>query len=134
MSRDDASATLRALEAAVKEAREFFGIDPLFDTPVRADKADGGAHIFISPGYFHRPIGVDLDYYMKNPHTIRGDMIHEVAHLMTDELASALQRLPPEFSDEGVPVAMLLIDAIEKATVRCEKLMLRERPHPKRGK
>ena len=124
----DPSETIHRLEAAVAEARTFFGIDPLFETPIRADKADGGAHILIEPGYFFRPISVDLDYYQRNPHTIREDMAHEVAHLVTDELASAFQRLPPEFSKEGEPVAMLLVDALEKATVRLDRLFMRERP------
>lgn len=126
--RQDAGETMQQLEAAIAEARVFFGIDPLFDTPVRADKADGGAQIFVNPGYFHRPISVDLDYYQRNPLLIREDMAHEVAHLVTDELTSMFQRLPPECSKEGEPLALLLVDAVEKATVRLEKLFMRERP------
>ena len=128
MSRQDAGETMRQLEAAVAEARAFFGVDPLFDTPILADKSDGGVQMKISPGYYWRPISVDLDYYQTKPHLIREDMAHEVAHLMTDELASLFQRLPPECSDRDQPLAMLLVDAVEKATVRLEKLFMRERP------
>ncbi len=119
---------MRRLEAAVAETRAFYGIDPLVDTPVRADKSDGAAQIEIRPGYFLRPISVDLDYYQRFPHLIRQDMAHEVGHLVTDELACMFQRLPPAWSDEDQPLARLLVDAIEKATVRLEKLFLRERP------
>ncbi|MFC6592401.1 hypothetical protein ACFP81_10620 [Deinococcus lacus] len=128
MTRLDPGETMQRLEAAAHEAREFYGIDPLFETPIRADKAEGGAHILMDPGYFYRPISVDLDYYQKNPHLIQEDMAHEVAHLVTDELACAFQRLPPEFSERGEPVAMLLVDALERATARLEKLFMRERP------
>ncbi|GHG37467.1 hypothetical protein GCM10017784_34790 [Deinococcus indicus] len=124
--RQSASKTLRQLEAAVKEARAFYGIDPLYDTPVRADLSGGSStQIRIEPGYFHRPISVDLDYYQRNPHLIREDMAHEVAHLVTDELACMFQRLPPELRDEGEPLAMLLIDALERATVRLERMFTR---------
>lgn len=125
----DASETLRALEAAVTEARTFFGIDPLFRTPVLAEGAgDAACRIHVSPGYFQRPIGVDLDYYQRKPEEIRRGMAHEVAHLATDELASIFQRMPPEWSDADQPLARLLIDALEKATVRLECLFMRERP------
>lgn len=119
---------MRQLEAAVQEARTFFRIDPLFETPVWADKADGGAHITIKPGYFHRPISVDLDYYQRNPQAIRSSMAHEAAHLVTDELASMFQRLPAEWRNDDQPLAQLLIDALEKATVRLEGIYVRERP------
>lgn len=124
----DANETIRRLEAAVLEARLFYGIDPLYDIPIRADKAEGAAQIEIRPGYFFRPISVDLDYYQRSPHLIRQDMAHEVGHVVTDELACMFQRLPPAWADEDQPLAQLLVDAIERATVRLEKMFLRERP------
>lgn len=123
--RQSPTKTLRQLEAAVKDARAFYGIDPLYETPVLADLSGRTAQIKMIPGYFYRPISVDLDYYQRHPHTIREDMAHEVAHLVTDELACLIQRLPPELRDEGEPLAMLLIDAIERATVRMERLYIR---------
>ncbi len=130
MTRLDANETMRRFEAAVAEARVFYGIDPLFDTPIYADGVPGNSsiQIKINPGYYHRPISVDLDYYQRNPHRIREDAAHEVAHLVSDELACIMQRMPPEWRDSGEPCAMLLIDALERLTVRLEKLYLRERP------
>lgn len=126
----DPTETMQRLEAAVAEARAFFGIDPLYDTPIWADGGKDGApcSIDMKPGYFHRPVSVDLDYYQRKPHLIRADMAHEVAHLVTDELACMFQRLPPEWSRAEEPLAVLLVDALERATVRIEKLMMRERP------
>lgn len=124
----DATETLNRCQAAVTEARAFFGIDPLFRTPVKAEGAGNTTcRIHVSPGYFERPIGIDLDYYQQNPEKIREDMAHEVGHLVTDELASIFQRMPPEWRDADQPLARLLIDALEKATVRLERLFMRER-------
>lgn len=125
----DASETMRRLEDAVADARQFFGIDPLFDTPVLAEGAgSANARIKICPGYYHRPISVDLDLYQRRPDKIRRDMAHEVAHLASDELTCMFQRMPPAWSDEGEPLATLLVDALERLTVRLEKLYMRERP------
>lgn len=125
--RKDAGETLEALNVAVTEAREFFGIDPLYETPVLAD-GDGAAKIDMEPGRFWRPISVNLDYYQRRPDQVRPDMAHEVAHLVTDELCGAMQRMPPEWSDDGEPLAMLMLDALERATHRLEAVFLRERP------
>lgn len=126
----DATETLSRLHAAVAEARAFFGIDPLWNTPVFPEGAgDAPCCIKAESGYFHAPVSVDLDYYQRKPHLIRQDMAHEVAHLVTWEVVLAVRKLPEEFRDpRGGPMGEVIRDAIENATVRLERLFIRERP------
>lgn len=126
----DASETLRRCEAAVAEARAFFGIDPLWAIPVFPEGAgDAPCHIKAESGYFNAPVSIDLDYYQRKPHLIRQDMAHEVAHLVTWEVVQAVRKLPDEFCDpKGGPMGEVIREAIENATVRLERLFMRERP------
>ncbi len=120
--------TIRRLEAAVTEARAFFGIDPLWRTPVQA-KMRAGAQIDVRHGYLLAPIEVGLDYYQNHPGEIRCDMAHEVAHLVAHEVLKVQQGMPPEwqYASEDARGGMLTA-AIETMTTRLELLFMRERP------
>lgn len=111
------------------EARQFFGIDPLYILNVRAI-LDGGqaANIDAGDGYLRATIGVSLDYYQEHPEHIRRDMAHEVGHLMGNEILSLISRFPDGWADQSTPHGGLFRDAIETLTVRLERLFLRERP------
>lgn len=131
MSKTDASETLSAWEAAVAEAREFFGVDPLWRIEVSAGEVGGGAaRIDASRAYFNAPITVDLDYYQFRPDCIRKDAAHEVAHLLTEEIWQLWRHLPDETSGDESLTGKLMRDAIESTTARLERLFLRERPEP----
>lgn len=123
----DASETLRRCEAAVSEARAFFGIDPLWETPIYANH-QGGAKITCDIGYYHAPIQVELDWLQEKPHLIREIMAHEVAHIMSAEINRLRSVLPPEYRDRETPQGLMFHDAMETLTVRLDKLFLRERP------
>ena len=121
----DASETLRRFEAAVTEARAFFGIDPLWQTPVRAGDVGGGAaRIDADRSYLLAPITVDLNYYQTNPEDIRQHAAHEVAHLLTEEVWQVWRHLPPDVHGDDTLTGKLMRDAIETATVRLERLFL----------
>ena len=128
----DASETMKALEAAVMEARMFFGIDPIWDTPLVYDH-DSGAAITADPAYLRGPIRVELDYFQRNPGEIREYMAHEVAHILSAELTRVRTMLPPEWNDATTPQGRIYNDAVESLTVRLEKLFLRERPEGTEG-
>lgn len=128
MDRLDASETLRRFEAAVTEARAFFGIDPLWQTPVRAGDVGGGAaRIDADRSYLLAPITVDLNYYQTYPEKIRSDAAHEVAHLLTEEVWQVWRHLPEDVHGDDTLTGRLMRDAIETATVRLERLFVRER-------
>ena len=111
----------------MQEAREFFGIDPLWQTPVRAGNAGGdAAQIDADRSYLFAPITIDLDYYQENPEKIRGDGAHEAAHLLTEEIWQLWRHLPSETSGDDSVTGKLMRDAIESATVRLERLFMRE--------
>ncbi len=134
MTRLDPSETMRRLEAAVVEARAFFGVDPLWVTEIRAEGAGtGAARIDASPAYLKAPIGVDLDYYQYNPEKIRRDMAHEIAHLITAEMWHLWRHLPADVQGDDNVAGKLMRDALEVATVRLERLFLRERPEVPHG-
>lgn len=123
---------MKQLEAAVEEARAFFAIDPLYLLEVRAElREDQAAHIDAGDPYRRCVISVNLHYYQENPHVIRRDMAHEVAHLMSNEVLQLQRRMPFEWQDRNQAPGGLLGDAIETLTVRLERLFLRERPKPK---
>lgn len=123
----DASETLRRFEAAVQEARAFFGIDPLWRTPVRAgNPGDGAARIDADRSYLFAPITIDLDYYQENPEKIRSDGAHEAAHLLTEEIWQLWRHLPVDVHGDDTLTGKLFRDAVESATVRLERLFMRE--------
>lgn len=122
----DASETLARCEAAVTEARAFFAVDPLWDTPITAG-AEDGAHITCHVGYYHAPIQIELNYFQENPHLIRETMAHEVAHILSAELNRMRSFLPSEYKDADTAQGRIFHDALESLTVRLEKLFLRER-------
>lgn len=127
----DVGETMHRLEAAVMEARAFFGIDPLYHTPVRPDKADGAAEVRPSHGYLFAPIGVDVYYYQQHPELIRQDMAHEVAHLLSAEMVALNEHMPEEwqYGSQAAQGRMFKM-ALETLTVRLERLFMRERPDP----
>lgn len=128
MTRQDASETLRQCEAVVAEARAFFLIDPLYQTPVRAEQTES-AEIDFRPGYFFSVIMVNLDYFQKNPQLIRESMAHEVAHLASAELMAANALMPTEWQYGGdTPSAGIWTHALEALTTRLTRLFMRERP------
>lgn len=128
----EAGETIRRLEAAVTEARTFFGIDPLYVTPVRATlEANEAANIEAGDGYLYANINVSLDYYQRNPELIRQDMAHEVGHLLSNEILQLQKRMPEEWRDHQQAPALLMVDAIETLTVRLERLFMRERGNNK---
>lgn len=130
----DASETLRRCEAAVTEARAFFGIDPLYLLEVRPTlSAHEAAEIDAGDGYLRCHIGVSVNYYQENPDFIRRDMAHEVAHLMSNEVLQLQRRMPPEWRDREQAPGGLMADALETLTVRLERLFLRERPEAQNG-
>ena len=118
---------MQRLEAAVLEARAFFGIDPLWDTPVIYNHSDG-ACMTADPAYLRAPIRVELDFFQREPERIREFMCHEVAHILSAELTRVRAMLPAEWLDATTPQGRIYQDAIESLTVRLEKLFLRERP------
>ena len=123
----EAGETMRRLEAAVQEARTFFGIDPLYETPVVYNHPDG-ASITADPAYLRAPIRVELDFFQREPERIREFMAHEVAHILSAELTRVRAMLPAEWLDATTPQGRIYNDALESLTVRLEKLFLRERP------
>lgn len=121
--------TMAKLEAAVQEARDFYGTDPLYDLKIVPNGAGGkAARIDAGDPYRRCWIEVDLQYFMDNPGVIRRDMAHEVAHLMSNEILQVRNRMPAEWKDTEHVAGGLLSDAIETLTVRLERLFLRERP------
>lgn len=132
MEKLDAGETMRRLEAAVEEARAFYGIDPLYILDVRAASMSRGQAACIDAGdpYRRCTIDVDFDYYQENPELIRRDMAHEVAHLMSNELIQLWRRMPEEWQNRDAPQGGMLHDAIETLTIRLERLFLRERQAP----
>lgn len=126
MTRLEAGETLRRLEAAVQEARAFFGIDLAWQTPVKADGSDG-ASIVAHVGYLDAPITVNLDFFQREPERIREFMAHEVAHIVSAEVNRLRSVLPPEYRDADTPAGRMFDDALECLTVRLERLFLRER-------
>lgn len=129
MSKLPPGEAMSRLEAAVAEARAFYGLDPLYLLEVRACLSAGeAACIDAGDGYLRSTIGVNLDYYQENPQVIRRDMAHEVAHLMSNEVMQLIRRMPEEWRDRDAPQGGLLADAVETLTVRLERLFLRERP------
>lgn len=127
MTHLDANETLRRFEAAVQEARDFFGVDPAWQTPVHA-KASDGAEINAHPGYLRAPISIELDFFQQNPERIREYAAHEVAHLLSAEINRLRSVLPDEYRDLDTPAGTMFNDALECLTVRLERLFLRERP------
>ena len=123
----EASETVNRLQDAVNEARIFFGIDPLWDTPLVFDNSSG-ASITADLAYLRGPIRVELDYFQRNPKDIREYMAHEVAHILSAELTRVRTMLPSEWNDATTPQGRIYNDAVESLTVRLEKLFLRERP------
>lgn len=134
MQRLDPTDTMHRLEAAVEEAREFFKVDPIWTIEIRAEGAgSGAARIDASRAYLKAPIGVDLDYYQHNPEKIRRDMAHEIAHLVTAEIWQVWRHLPEDVQGDDTVTGRLMRDALEAATVRLERLFMRERPEPSGG-
>ena len=129
LNRLEAGETIRRLEAAVQEARDFFGIDPLYLLEVHAClDISQAAEIEAGDPYRRSWIKVNLDYYQQHPDIIRRDMAHEVAHLMSNEILQLQRRMPQEWQDKNAAPGGMLSDAIETLTVRLERLFLRERP------
>lgn len=123
--------TMRRCEDAVKEAREFFGIDPLYILKVQATLSGGDvASIDAGDGYLRCSISVNINYFQNHPEVIRRDMAHEVAHLVSNEVVQLQKRMPEEWRDRNQVAGGMLEDAIETMTVRLERLFLRERPDP----
>jgi predicted SprT family Zn-dependent metalloprotease len=121
--------TMKRLERGVKEAREFFGIDPLYDVEIFASLGEGeAAQIDAGSAYLRCTIKVNLDYYQVNPQYIRRDMAHEVAHLVSNEIMQLRNRMPEEWREDDQPAGGMFEDAIETLTCRLERLYLRERP------
>ncbi len=129
MEKLEAGETVRRLEAAIEEARAFFGVDPMWNTPLLAN-TDGGAHVDMKIGYLEAPISVNLDFFQKYPERIREYMGHEVAHLLSAEVHRLSAVLPPEYRDTDTPAGRMFEDALESLTVRLERLFLRERQAP----
>lgn len=120
MDRLDASETLRRFEAAVTEARAFFAIDPLWQTPVQA--VGGGQYGRFEPVSPDALIATKTDAYH--------DMLDEAAQshirMSGDATASGESRIQA-MNDFNTLTGKLMRDAIETATVRFERLFLRER-------
>ena len=127
MTHLDANETLRRFEAAVQEARDFFGVDPAWQTPVHAKAADG-AEISAHPGYLNAPIHIELDFFQQHPERIREFAAHEVAHILSAEVNRLRSVLPEEYRDTDAPAGRMFNDALECLTVRLERLFMRERP------
>ncbi len=116
------------------EAREFFGLDPLYILAVENTlSADEAACIDAGDPYRRCTISVNLHYYQTHPEIIRRDMAHEVAHLMSNDVVQLQRRMPPEWQDRDDARGGMLNDAIETLTVRLERLFLRERPEAPNG-
>lgn len=127
----DPGETFKRLEAAVVEARAFFGIDPLYIITLQATlDNDGAAGIDAGDGYLRCAISFSMDYYQRNPEIIRRDMAHEVAHLMANEVLQLQKRMPEEWQDKNAPAGGMFADAIETLTSRLERLFIRECPGP----
>lgn len=120
---------MRRFEAAVQEARAYFGIDPAWRTPVQA-KASDGAYVTAHPGYLDAPICIELDFFQRHPEKIREYAAHEVAHILSAELNRLRSVMPEEFQNKDAPAGRMFDDALEALTVRLERLFLRERPEP----
>ncbi len=121
--------TKKRLEAAVEEARDFFGIDPLYIINLVATlDQDKAAGIDAGDGYLCCYINFSMHYYQTNPQDIRRHMAHEIAHLMSNEILQVRNFMADEWKDNQHLAGGMLNDAIETLTSRLERLFLRERP------
>ena len=132
-NRIDAGEVMLRAEQAVAAACDFFGISNEWRVRVLArTPPEGAADITHDPSYLWADIRLDIAYYRQYPQELWSDMGHEVAHLVTSELGHLWMRLPQDH-----PTVQALQpyrkDAVERATVRLERLWLRCNPDPHAG-
>ncbi len=128
----DPGETMRRLEAAVDEARAFFGIDPLYLITLCATLDEhSAAGIDAGDGYLCCYINFSMEYYQRHPEDIRRHMSHEVAHLMANEILQLRNRMPEEWRDKDAVAGGMLNDAIETLTSRLERLFMRQTEEPR---
>lgn len=122
---------IRRCEEAVEAARVYFGLSNEWRVwIVPGDGKGGAAAALIKHPYLKVEVNVDVEYLMLNPEELWGTMGHEVAHLVTAELNHLWGKMPDQWSDDGHTECDLLRDAFEQATVRLERMFVRDCPDP----
>lgn len=119
----------RRARAAIDAALRYFGIDGELRVELMHETPKGEhsvANVTPDLSYLKATIRMDTDYYQCYPRSIWGDMGHEVAHLVTREAADLRDHLPAEPELR----VTLYTRAIEQATVRLERMFVRDCPEP----
>lgn len=106
----------------VKQARDFFCLDPAWNITVKDDKDETQASVTFFPRYLEACINYCLPYYRDNPHEIKETAGHEVAHIFLSRIHLFMGMLPDEYSDESHPFLIYYKDACEEATTRLSRL------------
>lgn len=128
-NRASAEQATRHIHRAVDRALIYFDQrSPDFRVYVYTDSPKGGgpAEITMDLAYLNAGIKVNLDHYSEHPETIWQQIGHEVAHVITRELA----RLRPKLTKEGSFEEVAYIEGIESATTRLERMWVRDVPDP----
>lgn len=129
----DIGEAARRYEFAVNAARAFFGVGDEWEVILIAESPQGAcSNITAELAYLRATIRFDVDYYQVHPQDIWRHAAHEVAHLVTVE-AAHIRDLYQEGMPDRETIHVKHTEAIERATVRLDRLFVRCNPQPDWG-
>lgn len=116
-------------QTAIRAACVYFEISSEWEIELKPSAFDDGteAQITHSGRYLTALIEVNMPHFQQYPERIWSKVGHEVAHLVTAELAYVWQWVPNEVSE---PLTDQHKMALERATVRMERMFARDCPDP----
>lgn len=115
----------RAMEAACT----YFRISSDWEITLKPSAFEDSteAQITHSGHYMTALIEIDLPHFQKSPERIWPKVAHEVAHLVTAEISYLWHQLPDEVKESR---DYQKAQALERATVRLERMFARDCPDP----
>ena len=121
----------RVAAECVRQAREFFVIDPAWKVYLKLGQLQGDARalITITADYLYASITVD-PMASDDLAEVWGDVGHEVAHLVLADLENTRAFIEQDEAHGSMsPLDRSFRQGVERAVVRLERLWLRERPY-----
>lgn len=122
---------MRRAHRALNEACAYFGIssDWRFTLLSGSSLGEGNfAQVELDQTYLRATIELSVLDAQRDPGHLWQSIGHEVAHVVTAEWANLWRRLPEEVRNG--PLDPYHSDACERATVRLERMFLRDVPEP----